>query len=115
MASSGRQFHPLGVCHAGLVVRCNGVFVTGSIGHHSKNMEETGIYLLARAMQIKGRSYPELQSPNGKNRTKEVCIMLLKSARLVQKLMGAVLGGTGAAVLAGDVLLCIAILTFGAN
>ena len=41
--------------------------------------------------------------------------MLLKSARLVQKLMGAVLGGTGAAVLAGDVLLCIAILTFGAN
>ncbi len=41
--------------------------------------------------------------------------MLLKSARLVQKLMGAVLGGTGAAVLAGDVLLCVALLTFGAQ
>jgi hypothetical protein len=41
--------------------------------------------------------------------------MLLKSARLVQKLMGAMLGGTGAAVLAGDVLLCVAILTFGTH
>lgn len=41
--------------------------------------------------------------------------MLIKSARLVQKLMGSMLGGTGAAVLAGDVLLCIAILTFGAH
>jgi hypothetical protein len=41
--------------------------------------------------------------------------MMLKSARLVQKLMGAVLGGTGAAMLAGDVLFCVAILTFGAN
>ena len=41
--------------------------------------------------------------------------MLVNSARLVQKLMGAVLGGTGAAVLAGDVLLCVALLTFGAR
>jgi hypothetical protein len=39
--------------------------------------------------------------------------MLLKTARLVQKLMGSVLGGTGAAVLAGDVLLCIALLITG--
>ena len=41
--------------------------------------------------------------------------MLMKSANLVQKLMGAMLGGTGAAVLVGDVLLCVAILIFGAN
>lgn len=41
--------------------------------------------------------------------------MLVKSARLVQNLMGAVLGGTGAAVLAGDVLLSVALLTFGAR
>ncbi len=41
--------------------------------------------------------------------------MLMKSAHLVQKFMGVVLGGTGAAVLAGDVLLCIALLTFGAH
>jgi len=41
--------------------------------------------------------------------------MLLKSAHLVQKVMGVVLGGTGAAALAGDVLLCIALLTFGAR
>lgn len=41
--------------------------------------------------------------------------MLLKSAQLVQKLMGAVLGGTGAAVLALDVLLCVFLLIFGAH
>lgn len=41
--------------------------------------------------------------------------MLLKSARLIQKLMGAVLSGTGAAILAGDVLLCIALLVFGSH
>lgn len=41
--------------------------------------------------------------------------MLLKSANLVQKVMGALLGGTGAAVLAGDVLLCVALLTIGAH
>lgn len=41
--------------------------------------------------------------------------MLLNSARLVQKLMGSVLGGAGAAVLAGDVLLCVALLTVGAG
>lgn len=41
--------------------------------------------------------------------------MLLKSARLVQTLMGSILGGTGAAVLAGDVLLCVALLTLGAG
>jgi hypothetical protein len=41
--------------------------------------------------------------------------MLLKSAHLVQKLMGAVLGGTGAAVLAIDVLLCFSCLTLGAH
>jgi len=29
--------------------------------------------------------------------------------------MGSVLGGTGAAVLAGDVLLCVAVLTFGSH
>jgi hypothetical protein len=41
--------------------------------------------------------------------------MLLKLARLVQKLMGAVLGGMGAAILVGDVLLCVALLTVGAH
>jgi hypothetical protein len=41
--------------------------------------------------------------------------MLLKSAHLVQKLMGAVLGGTGVTVLAIDVLLCVTFLTFGAH
>ncbi|MFY9622490.1 MAG: hypothetical protein WAM70_18535 [Pyrinomonadaceae bacterium] len=41
--------------------------------------------------------------------------MLLKSAQLVRKLMGAVLGGTGAVVLAMDVLLCVFFLIFGAH
>ena len=41
--------------------------------------------------------------------------MLLKSAHLVQKVMGTVLGGTGAAVLAMNVLLCVFFLTFGAH
>ena len=41
--------------------------------------------------------------------------MLLKSAQFVQRVMEAVLGGTWAAVLAGDVLLCLALLTFGAH
>ncbi|HKR01674.1 MAG TPA: hypothetical protein VJT09_13425 [Pyrinomonadaceae bacterium] len=39
--------------------------------------------------------------------------MLLKSARLVQKLAGSVLGGAGAAILVGNVLLCIAYIAFG--
>ena len=67
---------------------------------------------MARSVQCGDRS-PEAAS--GSNEFKEVRIMLLKSARFVQKLMGSVLGGTGAAVLAGDVLLCIALLTFGAH
>ena len=41
--------------------------------------------------------------------------MFLKSAHLVQRLTGAVLGGTGAAVLAMNVLLCVFFLTFGAH
>lgn len=38
--------------------------------------------------------------------------MLLKSARLVQKLTGLVLGSSAAAVAAGNVLLCIALFVF---
>lgn len=41
--------------------------------------------------------------------------MLFKSARLVQKIMGAALSGTGAAILVGDILFCVALLTFGAQ
>ena len=41
--------------------------------------------------------------------------MFLKSAHFVQRVMETVLGATWAAVLAGDVLLCIALLTFGAR
>ena len=41
--------------------------------------------------------------------------MLLKSARLVQRLTGAVLGCTGAVVLAVDIVLCITLLAFGAS
>lgn len=40
-------------------------------------------------------------------------LMLLKSARLMQKLTGLVLGSAGAAIAAGNVLLCAALLVFG--
>ena len=76
--------------------------------------KETRGCLLARALPlIRSEATLGLQSLNGKNRTKEVSIMLLKSARLVQKFTGMVLGGMGAAVLAGNVLICVALLALG--